>query len=114
MPTGGLFSSTFGIIAYFAFLIGLMWFIVIRPQRKREKAAREMQEAIKVGDMVITNSGMYGKVVDAVNDVFVLEFGLNKGIRIPVQKHAVAGVKEPNLTIAKETEVEEDKNSEED
>ena len=102
----GLFSSGFGIIAYFIFLFGIMWFIMVRPQRKREKAMQEMQASIKVGDMVVTNSGMYGKVVDIVNNLFVLEFGLNKGIRIPVEKNAVSGVKEPNLSVAKEEKEE--------
>ena len=100
----GLLSSGFGIVAYFAFLIGLMWFIVVRPQRKRERAVQEMQQSIKVGDMVVTSSGMYGKVVDIVNDIFVLEIGLNKSVRVPVQKQAIAGIQEPNLTIVKEAE----------
>ena len=100
----GLFSSASGIIIYFVFLFGIMWFIMVRPQKKREKAMIEMQASIKVGDMVMTNSGMYGKVVDIVNDLFVLEFGLNKGIRIPVEKSAVSSVKEPNLSIVRETD----------
>ena len=104
---GELFSSGLGIVAYFVFLFGIMWFIMIRPQRKREKAMQEMQQAIKVGDMVLTNSGMYGKVVDIVNNLFILEFGLNKGIRIPVEKSAITSVKEPNLSTAKEVEVKE-------
>ena len=104
---GELFSSGLGIVAYFVFLFGIMWFIMVRPQKKREKAMLEMQQAIKVGDMVITNSGMYGKVVDIVNDLFILEFGLNKGVRIPVEKAAVTGIKEPNLSIVKEVEVKE-------
>lgn len=100
----GLFSSAPGIIIYFVFLFGIMWFIMVRPQKKREKAMIEMQASIKVGDMVMTNSGMYGKVVDVVNDLFVIEFGLNKGIRIPVEKAAVSGIKEPNLSIVRETD----------
>ena len=110
----GLFSSGFGIIIYFVFLFGIMWFIMVRPQRKREKAMMEMQAAIKVGDMVVTNTGMYGKVVDIVNDLFVIEFGLNKGIRIPVEKSSISGVREPNLSIAKEVEEAEVKEIEED
>lgn len=111
----GLFGSPIGIILYFAFLFGVMWFIMVRPQRKREKAMLDMQAAIKVGDMVVTNSGMYGKVVDIVNNIFVIEFGLNKGIRIPVEKSSVTGVKEPNLSVAKESdEVEEVKDESDD
>lgn len=103
----GLFSSGFGIIIYFAFLFGIMWFIMVRPQRKREKAMQEMQASIKVGDMVVTNAGMYGKVVDMVNNLFIIEFGLNKGIRIPVEKASVSSVKEPNLKVEKEEKVEQ-------
>lgn len=103
----GLFSSGFGIIIYFAFLFGIMWFIMVRPQRKREKAMLEMQSSVKVGDMIVTNSGMYGRVVDIVNNLFVVEFGLNKGIRIPVEKASVTGVKEPNLSVTKEVETVE-------
>lgn len=102
-----LFSSGIGIVAYFVFLFGIMWFIMVRPQKKREKAMLEMQASIKVGDMVITNSGMYGKVVDIINDLFILEFGLNKGIRIPVEKAVVTGIKEPNLKLTKEVEEKE-------
>ena len=104
----GLFSSGFGIIIYFVFLFGIMWFIMVRPQRKREKAMLEMQSSVKVGDMIVTNSGMYGKVVDIINNLFVVEFGLNKGIRIPIEKNSVTGVKEPNLSIVKEEVKEEE------
>ncbi len=103
----GLFSSGIGIIIYFAALFGIMWFIMVRPQRKREKAMVEMQQSIKVGDMVLTNAGMYGKVVDIVNDLFVLEFGLNKGISIPVEKRMITAVKTPNLSTVKEIEADD-------
>ncbi len=104
----GMLGSPVGMILYFAFLFGIMWFIMIRPQNKRRKEALAMQEAIKVGDMVVTNAGMYGKIVDVVNDLFIIEFGLNKGIRIPVEKAAVTSVKTPNMSTAKEVEVIEE------
>lgn len=94
-------GSTLGIVIYMVFLFGIMWLLIIRPQKKRDKQTAEMQNSIKVGDMVLLNSGMYGKVVDMVNDLFIIEFGLNKSIRIPVKKVAVAGLGEPNLTVAK-------------
>lgn len=100
----GILGSPIGAILYLAFLFGIMYFILIRPQNKRRKEMESMQAAIKVGDTVVTNAGMYGKVVDIVNNLFIIEFGLNKGIRIPVEKTSVSGVKEPNLSIAKEVE----------
>lgn len=91
-------------ILYFALIIGMMWFLMIRPQKKREKEISAMQSAIKVGDSVLTVGGLFGKVVDVGTDVFVVEFGLNKGVRIPVQKDRIASVKEPNMSIKKADE----------
>lgn len=91
-------------VAYMAVFFGIMWLLIIRPQRKREKEIVKMQNEIKVGQSVLLNSGEYGKVVDVVNDLFIIEFGLNKSVRIPVKKMAVAGVGEPNLTVGKKAE----------
>ena len=100
---GGLMSI--GVtVAYMAVFFGVMWFLIIRPQRKREKEVATMQDSIKVGQYVLLNSGVYGKVVDIVNDVFIVEFGLNKGVRIPVKKVAVAAIQEPNLAVGKKAE----------
>ena len=74
------------------------YFLTIRPQRKREKAVREMQAAIKVGDEVLTNGGMYGRIAELGDDCFVIEFGINRGIRIPVRKTEVLSVQSPRLT----------------
>ena len=54
--------------------------------------------AIEVGDSIITNSGFYGKVVDTTYDTLIVEFGLNRGIRIPVAKTEVFGKAEPNMS----------------
>ena len=93
-------------VAYMAVFFLIMWFLIIRPQRKREKEVANMQSNIKVGQYVLLNSGAYGKVVDIVNDLFIIEFGLNKGVRIPVKKIAVAAVQEPNLAVGKKAEDE--------
>ena len=93
-------------IVYMAVFFGIMWFLIIRPQRKREKEVASMQDSIKVGQYVLLNSGEYGKVVDIINDLFIIEFGLNKSVRIPVKKVAVAAVQEPNLSVGKKAEDE--------
>lgn len=97
-----------GIVLYMAFFFGIMWLLIIRPQKKRDKETQSMQESIKVGDSVLLNTGIYGKVVDVINDLFIIELGLNKSVRIPVKKLSVAGVGEPNLSIAKPVVVEEE------
>lgn len=88
-------------IIIYIVIFGGMWFIAIRPQKKKEKEVAAMQNSIKVGQTVLLQSGIYGKVVDQVNDLLILELGLNKSVRIPVKKIAVAAVGEPNLTVGK-------------
>lgn len=94
-------SSTFFLIIIYGAFFAFMWFVLIRPQRKKQKAVASMQSEIAVGQSVLTSGGLYGKVVDVVNDVLIVEFGMNKGVRIPVQRSAVSSVAEPELTITK-------------
>ena len=101
---GGLFSM----LLIYAVIIGVMWFILIRPQKKQQKQVEEMQNSIKIGDSVLMNSGLYGRVVDIINDTFIIEFGLNKSIRIPVLRSTVARVAEPNLVVGKKAELVDD------
>ncbi|MBQ1274255.1 MAG: preprotein translocase subunit YajC [Cellulosilyticum sp.] len=98
---GGLISM----LVIYAVIIGLMWFLLIRPQKKQQKQVEEMQNSVKVGDSILLNSGMYGKVMDIIGDTLIVEFGLNKSVRIPVLKSTVACVAEPNLTVGKKAEM---------
>lgn len=94
---GGMFGS-WGMLIIWAVVIIGMYFLMMRPQRKREKQMREMQAAIKTGDNVVTSGGFYGRVADVGEDCFIIEFGTNRGIRVPVQKSDVLGVKSPKMT----------------
>ena len=64
--SGGGILGLLPLIAIF----GAMYFLLLRPQRKRSKAAAELQKSIAEGDEVILNSGIYG-FVSEVNDTFV-------------------------------------------
>lgn len=83
-------------------MIVLLWFLLIRPQKKKQRETEMMQNSLKVGDAVLTNAGLYGKVVDLVNDVVVVEFGNHRSVAIPVHKSAIISVTEPDMTIHKE------------
>lgn len=85
-------------ILYAAVIIGSMYFLLFRPQRKRDKEMKSMQSNIRPGDNIVTTSGLFGKVTDVGEDVFVVEFGVNRGIRIPVAKSDVAAIRSPKLT----------------
>ena len=75
-----------------------MYFFLIRPQRRREKKMRELQSTIQAGDNVITTGGLFGRVTDVGEDCFIIEFGINRSMRIPVQKSDVLGVRSPKMT----------------
>lgn len=66
----------------------LMYFLIIRPQRKRMRRQRELSAALEVGDQVRTIGGLLGVVVGMGDDWVVL--GVEDG-RIRVQKSAIAG-----------------------
>ena len=60
-------------IAMFAGMIALMYFLMIRPQKKREKEDAAMRDALAVGDEVTTIGGIIGKVISIKEETFVLE-----------------------------------------
>ena len=103
---GGI--GAIGMIVYIVGLVALFYFFAIRPQKKREKELKSMQEGVKLGDWVMTSSGFYGKVVDITDQVFIVEFGTNKSVCIPVKKSEIMGNKEPNLTNKPSEDEEED------
>ena len=95
-------------------LIAMIYFMMIRPQKKKEKADKEMRDSLRVGDEVITIGGIVGKV-EKINEKSIIvstSAGKNK---IEFLKSAIASVssKDPNAAAkpaAKEVkEAEEEK-----
>ena len=107
-PAGGGMGFSW-IFIYIIVIFVAMYFMSIRPQKKRQKQLDEMRSKIKAGDSVLCNTGMYGTVVDITAECYIVEFGMNKGIRVPVVKSEIAYVKEPNLSNKEEEPVEEEK-----
>lgn len=95
---GGMGFGTIGMIIYVLALVAIFYFLAIRPSRKRDKELKEMQAAIQIGDDVMTSSGFYGKVVEMNDQVVTVEFGTNRGVRIPIKKSEIIGNKAPNVS----------------
>lgn len=106
---GGSGGSMSWIFIYIIVIFVAMYFMSIRPQKKRQKEHDEMISKIKPGDSVLCNTGMYGKIVDVTAECYIVEFGMNKGVRVPVIKSEIALVKEPNLTNKEPEPVQEEK-----
>ena len=83
-------------VGYLVVIIGLMYFIAIRPQSKEKKRHEELMASIAVGDSVLTTSGFYGVIIDMSDDTVIVEFGSNKNCRIPMKKDAIVQVEKPN------------------
>lgn len=74
-------------------LLGVFYFMLIRPQKKRDTKIKDMRESLKVGDDVLTIGGIKGKIVQIKEDYVVIETSGEKS-RIDVMKWGI------NSTIA--------------
>ncbi len=82
--------STLGSLLPLIIMIVLFWFLLLRPQMKRQKEHRNMLAALAKGDEVVTNGGLMGKVVEVGESVVELEVADN--LVVKVQKPAIAQV----------------------
>ncbi|MFH1017958.1 MAG: preprotein translocase subunit YajC [Pseudomonadota bacterium] len=83
--------QTFLLPMLFVFVI--FYFILIRPQRKREQKQKQFLESLKKGDEVITQSGIYGRIGGIDGLVVTLQIADN--VRIRVGKASIAGLQLP-------------------
>ncbi|WP_066095949.1 preprotein translocase subunit YajC [Xanthomonas massiliensis] len=86
-PAGGMGITT---LLFPIILIAVMYFLMIRPQVKRQKEHRAMLEKLNRGDEVITNGGLAGVVTDVGESFITVEVADN--VRLRVQKGAIANV----------------------
>lgn len=75
-------------------LFGLMYVILILPQKKKEKKAREMISQAIVGDKVVSIGGVIGKIVNIKDDEFTIESGSER-TKITVKRWAIKEVDKP-------------------
>ncbi len=89
-------------------MLAIMYLLLIRPQRAKQKAAQEMLNRLAPGDEVLTVGGIYGDVIEVEEDKVVLEIA--EDVHIEVSRRAVAQIiqdEPPALTDADGAEVEE-------
>ena len=84
--TGGMGAST---IIMLVAMLGIFYFMMIRPENKRKKEAEQMRSSLKVGDEIVTIGGIHGKVVNVKEDKFVIETGADQ-VRIEFAKWALS------------------------
>jgi preprotein translocase subunit YajC len=71
-------------------LLALMWFMLIRPQRRRQQEAQRLIETISVGKEIVTAGGLFGTITAVDGDEVRVEIA--DGVEVRLAKRAVAGV----------------------
>ena len=77
----------------------LLWLLLIRPQRQRQIAQRELIASVEVGDEILTAGGLYGHV-RALGDEDDLVVEIAPGTEVRVARRAVAGIVPPEDELA--------------
>ena len=90
------------IIVYVVVFGAIIYFFMIRPQKKQQAKTQDMQKRIEPGDNIMTTSGFYGTVLDVVDTTIIVEFGNNKNCRIPMHKSAVAELEKQGSAVESE------------
>ena len=80
----------------------IFYFMLIRPQRKKDKEAKKMLESLKVGDRICTIGGIYGTIVRIKDDVLTIEVGEQK-TQLVFARWAVRNVEQLSVTNDAET-----------
>ncbi len=93
-------AGTGMMILWIVVLFGIMYFLMIRPQKKEQKRLQAMINSLEVGDSIVTTSGFYGVVIDMTEEDVIVEFGNNKNCRIPMRKQAIAEVEKAEQASA--------------
>lgn len=78
----------------------LMYFMIMRPQKKEQQRIKSMLAAMEVGDTVVTTSGFYGVLINIAEEDVIVEFGNNRNCRIPMRKSAIAEVEKASDGVA--------------
>ncbi|MFZ1081049.1 MAG: preprotein translocase subunit YajC [Candidatus Kryptoniota bacterium] len=87
---GGGGGSMVSTLVMFAAIIAIFYFMIIRPQGKRQKDRQKMLETMKKGDKVVTSGGMHGKIVAMEDKTVLLEISDN--VKVKVEKSAVTAI----------------------
>ena len=93
-------QGTNGLLQFlpFALILGIFYFMILLPMKRRQKKVQEFQESLKVGDKVVTTSGIYGQIT-RLNDKSV-QVQIADKVRIEVARAAVGGYQGQDPVVA--------------
>lgn len=97
-------AGMFNIVLLVVF-ISLIYFMMIRPQKKRDKEITDMRSSLKAGDQIVTVGGIVGRIVRINDERILIETGTNK-TKMEIVKTAVGSIIKKNSEPEKEKKTE--------
>jgi preprotein translocase subunit YajC len=82
-----------GFLIFIVILFAVMYFVAIRPQKRKQQAVQDLLAQLKAGDEVVTVGGIYGDVVEVEDDKVTLEIA--EDVHIEVARRAIAQIVPP-------------------
>ena len=91
-------------------LFAVMYFLMIRPQKKKDKQIQDMRKSLQVGDEIVTIGGICGKIVKTKEDSFIIQVGADK-VKFEMMRWAVSSVTKasPRRDVVDDVKEEEPK-----
>jgi len=87
-PGGGI-----GFFVPFIFIFTIMYFVMIRPQKKRQEQQQKLVTSLKTGDRVVTNAGIHGLISNVKDTTVIVKVADN--VKIEMEKSAITNVLKP-------------------
>jgi preprotein translocase subunit YajC len=87
-PTSGI-----GFFVPFIFIFIIMYFVMIRPQKKRQEQQQKLIASLKTGDRVVTNAGIHGLISNVKDTTVIVKVADN--VKIEMEKSAITSVLKP-------------------
>ena len=89
-------ASLLGTFLPFIIILGVMYFLMIRPQKKKEKLKQEMLSQLIVGDKILTIGGIHGKIISIKGDNLIIETGKpSEPSTLKITRWAISEVTKP-------------------
>ena len=100
--------DTYGTFIWLGIMVALFYFMLIRPQKKKEKADRQLRASLQAGDKIVTIGGFTGRILSVKDDEVTFETGAAK-TRLTVKKWAIQTREGADVAEEETKETEESK-----
>lgn len=93
-------GNIMGMLLPIALFAVIFYFLILRPQKKRQKAQKDMLDSITRGDQIVTAGGFFGTVREVKDDSYILEVA--EGVKVRILKNSVSMKRNPADTVSTE------------